>query len=135
MYLFQRILAFFHRRFHPKRSFHVNFQTLESLRLIAESEQSTPEQVAEQMLAEGVQRVEQHQEILALWTGLTQREQEVTALLCLRYTNRQIAARLHISPETVKTHVGHILMKFNVKNRVALSQRLADWDFNQWDEE
>ncbi len=134
MYLFQRILAFFHRRFHPKRSFHVDFQTLESLRLIAESEQSTPEQVAEQMLAEGLQRAEQHQEILALWTGLTQREQEVTALLCLRYTNRQIAARLHISPETVKTHVGHILMKFNVKNRVALSQRLADWDFNEWDE-
>ena len=49
--------------------------------------------------------------------GLTQREAEVLGLLAQRYTDREIAATLFISPRTVTTHVGRILTKLGVDGR------------------
>ena len=49
--------------------------------------------------------------------GLSQREQEVLALLCQRLTDAEIATVLFISPKTVGHHVGHILTKLGVPNR------------------
>jgi hypothetical protein len=37
-----------------------------------------------------------------------------------------------VSPETVKTHVRHILRKFNLSSRRELCRLLADWDFAPW---
>ena len=37
------------------------------------------------------------------WQSLSPCEQDVTALTCRGYANRQMAARLGISPEMVKT--------------------------------
>ena len=51
------------------------------------------------------------------WHGLTGREMEVLDLLGDDWTNAQIAGRLVISPETVKSHVGRILAKLGVENR------------------
>jgi len=48
---------------------------------------------------------------------LTQREMEVLASLTEGSTNKQIAQALHISYETVKEHVQHILMKIGVTDR------------------
>jgi DNA-binding NarL/FixJ family response regulator len=48
---------------------------------------------------------------------LTQRESEVLAKLAEGLTNKQIAADLHISYETVKEHVQHILQKIGVTDR------------------
>jgi DNA-binding CsgD family transcriptional regulator len=137
MLLIQRILERVRGWFHPRRSpfsFEVRSQTLESLRLIANREQRTPEEVAQRMVEDGLERQAQRSESLRLWQALTPREQEITALICLHYTNRQIAARLGISPETVKTHVAHVLIKLGLANRNALRQVLVDWDFGEWDE-
>jgi DNA-binding CsgD family transcriptional regulator len=49
--------------------------------------------------------------------GLTRRERDVLLLVSAGYTNRQIAARLFISPKTVELHVSHILNKLSVANR------------------
>ncbi len=49
--------------------------------------------------------------------GLTARELEVLALVGEGLTNRQIAARLFISPKTAGLHVSHILAKLDVANR------------------
>jgi len=49
--------------------------------------------------------------------GLSDRELDVLALLQERLTNKEIAQRLFVSPETVKTHVSKIIQKLNVKNR------------------
>jgi DNA-binding NarL/FixJ family response regulator len=48
---------------------------------------------------------------------LTQRESEVLRQLALGLTNKEIATSLHISYETVKEHVQHILRKIGVSDR------------------
>ncbi|MCA9212086.1 MAG: response regulator transcription factor [Planctomycetales bacterium] len=48
---------------------------------------------------------------------LTQRESEVLRQLALGLTNKEIAAALDISYETVKEHVQHILRKVGVSDR------------------
>lgn len=53
--------------------------------------------------------------------GLTQREEEVTALVAEGHTNAEIAAQLHLSVATVKTHVNSILTKLGARNRVELA--------------
>ena len=49
---------------------------------------------------------------------LTEREEEVLALVARGMSNRDIAEQLHVSETTVRTHVSHILSKVGVKNRV-----------------
>jgi len=48
---------------------------------------------------------------------LTQRESEVLRQLAYGLTNKEIAIALHISYETVKEHVQHILRKIGVSDR------------------
>lgn len=48
---------------------------------------------------------------------LTQRESEVLRQLAYGLTNKEIAGTLHISYETVKEHVQHILRKIGVSDR------------------
>ncbi len=137
MYLFQRLIERVRGVLLPRRTpfhFEVPAQTLESLQVIAEREQRTPQEVAERLVEDGLRRRAQFNVSLALWRSLTPREQEITALVCLHYTNRQIAARLGISPETVKTHMAHVLMKYDIPNRNALRQLLVEWNFGDWEE-
>lgn len=51
--------------------------------------------------------------------GLTEREIEVLRLMAIGRTNREIADQLFISERTVKTHIGHIFTKLEVRDRVA----------------
>jgi DNA-binding NarL/FixJ family response regulator len=51
---------------------------------------------------------------------LTQREQEVLALLAEGLSNAQIGDRLHLSPRTVEKHVSSLLRKTNTSNRAEL---------------
>jgi two-component system, NarL family, nitrate/nitrite response regulator NarL len=50
-------------------------------------------------------------------SSLTRRETEVLDLVAAGFSNKQIAARLHIELPTVKHHVHHILAKLNVRTR------------------
>jgi DNA-binding NarL/FixJ family response regulator len=49
---------------------------------------------------------------------LTGREREVLTLIALGRTNGEIAADLHLSAGTVRTHVGRIFAKLELRNRV-----------------
>jgi DNA-binding CsgD family transcriptional regulator len=66
------------------------------------------------------------------WESLSYREKQVAALVCSGLTGRQTAAHLVLSPETVKTHVRHILRKFGLNSRRDLRNRLSDWDLSRW---
>lgn len=62
---------------------------------------------------------------------LTPREQEVIELLIAGRANREIAVTLGVELKTVKTHVGHLLQKFSVPNRVALTVRVLEMQLNK----
>lgn len=49
--------------------------------------------------------------------GISARELMVLELLAAGHANKEIAARLHLSPHTVKTHVARLLDKLDAKRR------------------
>ena len=135
MFLFQRILCAVRGWFQRRQSanFTLNVETIRSLRFIAERERRTPEEVADRILIDAMRDNLAQEDNWQRWQSLTPREQEVAALVCLNYTTRQVAAKLHISPETVKTHAEHVLEKFDVPDRNILRLLLSGWDFSGWD--
>jgi PAS domain S-box-containing protein len=52
--------------------------------------------------------------------GLTEREREVVTLIAMGLDTGDIAAELHISPETVRTHVRNAMAKLSVHTRAQL---------------
>lgn len=54
--------------------------------------------------------------------GVTVREYEILGLLVNRLSNREMAARLHLSPRTVEKHVASLLIKTGQPNRIALAE-------------
>jgi LuxR family transcriptional regulator, maltose regulon positive regulatory protein len=63
-----------------------------------------------------------------LRASLTNREQEVLLLLSKRMSNKEIAARLFLAPETVKKYTARIYQKLGVNNRraaVSLAERVG----------
>jgi len=49
--------------------------------------------------------------------GISPRELAVLRELAAGHSNKEIAARLHVSPHTIKTHVGHLFAKLEARRR------------------
>jgi DNA-binding CsgD family transcriptional regulator len=61
-----------------------------------------------------------HEQPIDDWS-LTPREREIAQLVADGLTNRQIAARLGITPDTIKKHLTNVLTKVDCANRTQLA--------------
>ena len=132
MTIWQRILRVLGYAPPSRLAFHADEELLQSLQTIAESEQRRTGEIASELLSSALAQRQVDDGLVACWRFLSPREQQVAALTCLNFTNRQIAARLMITPETAKTHVRNVLRKFDLHSKAELRRALADWDFSAW---
>lgn len=116
-----------------RRAFELDEDIYRSLQELARYEQRPTSDLANDLLADALEGMRVTEESLVFWRTLSRREQEVAALVCLGYTSPQVAARLGISKETVKSHVGNILVKGELRNRQELRGLFAGWDFSRWE--
>lgn len=105
-----------------------------ALNSLAEEQQSSPDELVSNMVTSALAWQAEQGDLWRKWESLSPRQQQVTALICLGYTNRQIAGRLGISISTVHTHSGNIQGTFGVNSKADLRVLLVNWDFSGWDE-
>lgn len=130
--LWQRLLCDLGLRPEDRRTSSLDESLLQSVQELAEREQRPEAEVTSDLLAFALAQHDVDEDLLALWKTLTPREQQVAALVCLGFKNQEIARRLMISKETVKTHIRSILRKFGVHSKADLRMALYGWDFSAW---
>jgi DNA-binding NarL/FixJ family response regulator len=130
----QRLLNDLRLRPAVQQSLQLDKELQHSLAQLAARERRSQDEVMADLLTCALAQRQVAEMNLRRWRELSPRERQVAALICLDLTNRQIAERLTISPETVKTHVRHILEKFQVRSKLSLRMVLSDWDFSEWHE-
>ena len=59
------------------------------------------------------------------WASLTRAELDVARLVSEGLGNKDVAARLFVSPRTVQAHLTHIYAKLGLSSRVQLAQEAA----------
>ena len=117
------------------RTYHVDvsdsFQV--TLSTLASDEGRPEHELLPELLSAGLTQYISDDRLWKKWETLSPRERDVAALACLGRTNREIAARLHISPETVKDRLESALYKFHLTKRTELRVLLTGWDFSAWE--
>ncbi|TDK25996.1 response regulator transcription factor [Luteimonas aestuarii] len=58
--------------------------------------------------------------------GISARELAVLQEIAAGHSNKEIAARLHVSPNTVKTHVAHLFGKLGARRRTDALRRARE---------
>ena len=66
------------------------------------------------------------------WEALSAREQDVTALTCLGYTNRQIAGKMGVTHATVNWYIRKLLIKLDFHSKFEFPVQFKGWDFSKW---
>ncbi len=121
----------------PSTSLTREFNLDEDLRALlydlADVEQRSVDEVANDLIQQALDERREATSSVRIWRLLSPRQQQITALICLGYTNQQIAARLKISPETVKSHIRGVLTRYGLRSKAELSRHLTNWDFSAWD--
>ena len=111
----------------------IDEELLGLLQHIAAKNGLTVPETAHQLLSFAVGEHFMADENLSNWYALTGREKEAAAFTCLGYTNQEIAEKMVISPNTVKSHLRNVLTKFDVNSKAELQVLLATWNFEAWD--
>ncbi len=114
------------------RKFQVSESMQVTLTTLAQYEGRPENELIQDLVAAGLTQYYESEDLWRKWRTLTPREQEVVALVCLGFTNREIAARLSIAPNTVKSRLQNVLRKFNIHKRTDLRAMLSIWDFRPW---
>jgi DNA-binding CsgD family transcriptional regulator len=114
-------------------AFEIDGELSAQLSLTAHSRGQTVGGLIADLIARGLQQDLLRSQAEAALASLTPREQEVAWLTVRGHTNPQIAEALIVSPETVKTHVAHVLEKFGVRSKAELRVRLLDLGVRWWE--
>lgn len=114
------------RKYQVSESMHVTLTTL------SQHEGRPEDELIQDLLAAGLTQYYSFDDLWHKWEALSPRERDVAALVCLGYTNKEIGVQLSISPETVKTHLRNVLVKFGLQNRTELRLSMKTWDFSAW---
>jgi len=93
---------------------------LAAIRVVAAGDALLAPGVTRRLIAEFTGRPEPAQRPAAALEEVTEREREVLTLIGLGLSNTEIAAHLHVSLSTAKTHVGRLLMKLAARDRAQL---------------
>ena len=85
--------------------------------------------VGRQLRRLGVQRrIVSHPRAKTGWDSLTDAELTVVNLIAQGVTNRSVATQLHLSPNTVKTHIRNAFAKLGINSRAQLTQLMRASD-------
>jgi DNA-binding NarL/FixJ family response regulator len=93
---------------------------LAAIRVIADGEALLSPRVTRRLVAEFAKRPAVAVEAAHRLDGVTEREREVLVLIARGLSNTEIAAELHLSIATAKSHVGHLLTKLGARDRAQL---------------
>ncbi|WP_042410180.1 response regulator [Streptacidiphilus carbonis] len=93
---------------------------LAAIRVVAGGEALLAPSVTRRLIEEFTRRPEPAQQPIAALECTTDREREVLTLIGLGMSNDEIAAHLHLSLSTAKTHIGRLLMKLGARDRAQL---------------
>jgi DNA-binding NarL/FixJ family response regulator len=93
-------------------------QLVDAVRTVAAGEALLAPTVTRRLISEFVRRPPPGDDVPDRLGELTEREQEVLALIARGLSNAEIAVSLVVSGATVKTHVNRILSKLDLRDRV-----------------
>jgi DNA-binding NarL/FixJ family response regulator len=89
-----------------------------AVRIVAAGDALLAPSITRKLVAEFAGRPEPEPAATVDLEHLTEREREVLVLMARGLSNSEIAAELIVGETTVKTHVGRILMKLHLRDRV-----------------
>ena len=107
-------------------------ELIATIKHVAKQERRSEEEIVAEFTKAGLNQFLTQNELENRWASLSQREQQVAALICLGHRNYEIANILSIAPETVKTHLQRIFDKFQLRSSKELRLALRDWNFQDW---
>jgi len=128
MSIWERFLHLIGKRPKPDsspRTFELSESLQVTLSKFAQHAGRPDDEFTSDMVAAGLKQYILREKMKQKWQSLTPREKDVARLIHKGMTNEQIAKRLLISPETVKTHVANILSKFEVRKKSDLRHMLG----------
>jgi DNA-binding NarL/FixJ family response regulator len=94
-------------------------ELLAAIRAVAAGDALLSPRVTRTVIAQFTRRADPSHSPAAL-ESLTRREREVLALVADGLSNDEIATELVLSAATVKTHIGHLLLKLGARDRAQL---------------
>jgi DNA-binding NarL/FixJ family response regulator len=94
---------------------------LTGIRIIAAGEALLAPSITKQLIQQYMRRAEPPTQLTDVQLdALTDRETEVLAHVAKGWSNAEIAAKLYVTPATVKTHLSRLLMKLGARDRAQL---------------